>query len=145
MNKKRVILLSSIIQVFLAAALFLPAGKITGQAGQSETTLSVFEMIRRYAGMGFSNDALFFTIFSCCIPALNLIFPHCLKKPMNFGIPTCLSAFHALVTACFFSAARIKMVDSVGMTGLHYLMILFMIVALFLYIDGYFMEKQKPE
>jgi hypothetical protein len=143
MTKKRIILSASTIQLLLVAALFLPAGKITGPDGSGESTLSVFGMIRRYAGMGFSDDALFFTIFSCCIPAANILFPFLLKKRLNFGVPACLSAFHALVAACFFSSARVKMVDSVGMTGLHYVLILLAVVSLFLYIFGYFLEKQE--
>lgn len=124
------------------AALFLPAGKISGQAGSEETTLSVFDMIRRYAGMGFSNDALCFTIFSFCIPAANVLFPFFpLRYDLNFGVPVCLSALYALAVACFFSSAKVKMVDSVGMTGLPYILILLAILSIFLYITGYFLEK----
>lgn len=143
MTKKRILFFASAIQLLLVAALFLPAGKFTGKAGSGEAVLSVFGMIRQYAGMGFSDDALFFTIFSCCIPAANIIFSFCLKRRMNFGVPACLSAFYALVAACFFSSARVKMVDSVGMTGLHYVLILLAVASLFLYILGYFLEEQE--
>lgn len=143
MTKKQIVISASAVQLFLVAALFLPAGKVTGAAGAEASTLSIFGMIRRYAGMGFSDDALLFTIFSCCIPAANIIFPFCPVKRLNFSVPAALSAFHAVVASCFFSSARIKMVDSVGMTGLHYVLILFMLVALFLYIFGYFLEKEN--
>lgn len=144
MTKKRIIISASTIQLLLVAALFLPAGKFTGQGGAGENTISVFDMARRYAGLGFSDDTMVFIIFSFCIPTANIIFSvSSLKNRLNFGVPVCLCALYEVVTACFFSSAKVKMVDSVGMTGLHYMLILLAIVSMFLYIYGFFLEARE--
>jgi len=125
------------MQALLIGMQFLAVGKgPSAQSGERES-LSVFGMIYRYAGMGFSNDALAYLILSCLIPVLIVIFLLALKERYNFGAAACLSSFYMLAAACFFSAAKRKMVDSVQFTGLHYLIILVSLISLALAAWGF--------
>lgn len=142
MTKKQVQVVYGVIQALLIGFLFLPVG-IVSAGTSSESYISVFGMIRRYAGMGFSNDALIYMIFACTLPVLAVIFLLALKERKNFGTAAWLSAFYTLAAACFFSAARGKMVDSVSMTGLHYLIIFASFVSLLLAILGFFLTAPQ--
>lgn len=130
------------IQALLIVFLFLPVG-VVPNSPTSQSTLSVFGMARHYAWMGFSNDALFYMIFSCALPVLCVILLLKIKGRKGFGTVIWLSAFYTLGAACFFSAARVKLVDSVSMTGLHYLIIFASFVALLLCIWGFFLASPK--
>lgn len=144
MTKKQVKSLTVFLQAILIICLFLPVGRSTVSDSKDMATLSVFGMIRRYAGLGFSNDALIYMIFSCCLPVLTILFLLCLKDRKNFATAAWLSALYSLAGACFYSAARVRMVDSVAMTGLHYLILLISMVSLGLTILGFFLAAPQP-
>ncbi len=137
MNKKLVKIIVVILQLFLVGALFLPAGIVEG-ANKKTTYLSVFGMIDRYAGMGFSDDARFFMIFACFFPAVILFSIFFLKERLNFGMATILSAFYSAATACFFSAAKTKLVDYATVTILPYIIVIVSILTLMVEILGFF-------
>lgn len=139
MTKKQVKAIITILQAILVGDLFLPVGREINPAKSSQPlTLSVFGMVRRYAGMGFSNDALLFIILSFCLPVLVIIFVFSLKERNNFGTAACLCALYTMVAACFFSAAKGKMVDFVSMTGLHYIIIIVALISVAFAICGFF-------
>ena len=137
MSKKQVKILLVVVQVLLIGMQFLPVGRALVSETGEHTALSVFGMIHRYAGLGFSNDALIYLIFSCLLPLLIVVLLFSLRERRNFGAAACLSAFYLLAVACFFSAAKRKMVDAVAMTGLHYLIVFVAVVSLALAAGGY--------
>lgn len=135
--KKRVKLITVILQLCLIGALFLPAGRIIENTGTSDSTLSVFGMIARYAGMGFSDDARFYMILACVFPAATILSVLFFKDRKNFGFATVLGALYLAATACFYSAAAKKMVDYATMTKLQYLIVIVSLVSLLLLIFGF--------
>ena len=138
MNKKQLKVLITVLQVLLIGMLFLPVGIETAEKSPlQQMALSAFGLVRRYAGMGFANDALVFTIIACCLPVLIVVFLFALKERINFGTSACLCALYAMCAACFFSAAKNKMVDVVSMTGIHYVIILISLIAMLLSIYGF--------
>jgi hypothetical protein len=138
MSKKQLKALITALQVLLICMLFLPVGMETAaKSALQKMALSVFGLMRRYAGMGFSNDALVFTIIACCLPVLITVFLFALKGRSDFGTAACLGALYTLCAACFFSAAKNQMVDVVSMTGVHYIIILISIIAMLLSIYGF--------
>lgn len=139
MNKKQIKRMIIMLQLFLIGALFLPAGTMIGNTSTQDTSLSVFQMINRYAGMGFSDDALFYMIMACFFPAMIILFVFVLKERKNFGASIVLSALYSTASACFYSAAKIKMVDYAAMTYLPYIIIFISIISLILLILGFFL------
>lgn len=144
MTKKQVKITLVFFQLLLILTLFLPVGKIAAADASHSSVLSVFGMVRRYAGMGFSNDALVYMALSCCLPLLTILLLFLLHERKNFGVAACLCAFYTLAAACFFTAAKGKMVDSVAMTGLHYFIILLSLVSMGVAIFGYFIAMPPP-
>jgi len=136
LNKKQVKIIVLILQLFLIGALFLPAGRI--EEGTGDSSLSVFGMIARYAGMGFSDDARFYMIFACVFPAAIIFCVLFLKDRKNFGAATVLEALYAPASACFFSASEIKMVDYATLTRLPYIIVFVSIVSMMFLILGFF-------
>ncbi|XOQ43269.1 MAG: DUF4293 domain-containing protein [Clostridium sp.] len=145
MPKKQIKILLVIMQVLLIGMQFLPVGRASAAHDGDRGTLSVLGTIYRYAGMGFSNDALVYLLLSCLIPILTVVFLFVLKERYNFGTAACLSAFYMLAAACFFSAAKRKMIDSITFTGLHYLIILVSLVSLALAAWGFCICMPPPE
>ena len=137
MSKKQIKILMVAVQALLIGMQFLPVGRVLTPGTGNRTALSVFDMIHRYAGLGFSNDALVYLIFSCLLPLLTVVLLFALRERYNFGVAACLSAFYLLAVACFFSAAKRKMVDAVAMTGLHYLIVFMAVVSLMLAVAGF--------
>jgi hypothetical protein len=137
MNKKQIKIIVLILQLFLVGALFLPAGIVEG-SNKKVLTLSVFGMIDRYAGMGFSDDARFFMIFACFFPAAIILSIFFLKERFNFGTATILSAFYSAATACFFSAAKTRMVDYATVTILPYIIVIVSVLTMMIEILGFF-------
>ncbi|MBE6829757.1 MAG: hypothetical protein E7519_06065 [Ruminococcaceae bacterium] len=144
MNKKQIKSMVTLLQLFLIGALFLPAGTIVGDAA-GDTALSVFQMINRYAGMGFSDDALFYMVMACVFPAAIIIFMRVLKERKNFGASVVLCALYATASACFYSAAKRKMVDYATMTWLPYIIILISLTSMMLLIFGFFQAAQDGD
>nr|WP_319489457.1 hypothetical protein [uncultured Caproiciproducens sp.] len=139
MSKKQVKRMIIMLQLFLIGALFLPAGTIIGNTSTHDTSLSVFQMINRYAGMGFSDDALFYMIMACAFPTLIIFFVIVLKERKNFGVSVVLCALYTTASSCFYSAAKRKMVDYATMTYLPYIIIFISLISLILLILGFFM------
>ncbi|MCI1966052.1 MAG: hypothetical protein LKJ17_07990 [Oscillospiraceae bacterium] len=137
MGKKQVKRWLIALQMLLIGMMFLPVGMVTNFEEGGKSPLSVFGMIHRYAGMGFGEDAIVYSLLSCLIPILTVLMLIFLKQRYNFGTAACLSAFYMLAAACFFTAAKRKMVDSVAMTGLHYLIILAALLSLALAAWGF--------
>ncbi|WP_411677185.1 hypothetical protein [Caproicibacter sp.] len=138
MLKRQVKILLIAMQLLLIGMQFLPVGRAADTAGSDGAkSLSVFSMISRYAGMGFANDALVYLLLSCLLPVLTILLLIFLKTRYNYGTAAGLSAFYMLAAACFFSAAKRKMVDTVMLTGLHYLIILVSILSLALASWGF--------
>ena len=135
MSKKKLKALITFMQVLLVGTLFLPVGVETGSS--ADPALSVFGLTRRYAGLGFSDDAFVFTIIACCLPLLTAVLLFILKGRSDFGTAACLCALYSMCAACFFSAAKNQMVDVVSMTGVHYLIILISLIAMLLSIYGF--------
>lgn len=144
MTKKHMKIAYIVFQVLLVGFMFLPVGVSATSDASSVLSLSVFGMIRRYGGMGFSNDALVYLIFACTLPVLSSLLLLRLKERANFGTSSWLSALYTLAAACFFSAAKEKMVDSVSMTGLHYVIILVSFAGMLAAILGFFLAAPKP-
>lgn len=145
MSKKQLKVFITVLQALLICMLFLPVGMETAaNSPLQQMALSVFGLIRRYAGMGFSNDALLFTIVACCLPVLIVIFLFAFKGRSDFGTSACLCALYTMCAACFFSAAKEQMVDVVSMTGVHYVIILISLTAMLLSIYG-FLRFPKTE
>lgn len=144
MTKKHVKTAYIVFQVLLIGFMFLPVGVAVASDASPMLSLSVFGMIQRYGGMGFSNDALVYLVFACALPILSVVLLLRMKERKNFGTVSWLSAFYTLVAACFFSAAKEKMVDSVSMTGLHYVIILVSLAAMIAAILGFFLAAPKP-
>lgn len=138
MNKKQVKIIVVFLQAFLVGAMFLPAGRMDEGAGKGDSSLSVFGMIHRYAGMGFSDDARFYMIFACVFPVAIVFCVLFLKDRINFGSATILSAFYACASACFFSASRTKLVDYATMTVLPYIIVFISLVSMMVQILGFF-------
>lgn len=143
MTKKQVKTVYLVLQVLLIGFMFLPVGVAVASDASPMLSLSVFGMIRRYGGMGFANDALVYLIFACALPILSAVLLLRVKERKNFGVASWLSAFYTLVAACFFSAAKEKMVDSVSMTGLHYVIILVSLAAMITAILGFFLAAPQ--
>ncbi|QEY35344.1 hypothetical protein FL966_09960 [Caproiciproducens galactitolivorans] len=144
MSKKQVKGIVILLQLFLIGALFLPAGTIIGSAkNQDDATLSVFRMMDRYAGMGFADDARFYMIFAGLFPAAVIVLLLVLKERKNFEAGIILSAFYATASACFYSAAKTKMVDYATMTILPNLIILVSLLSLVMLIRGFFMDTPE--
>ncbi len=142
--KKQVKTVVIILQLCLVGALFLPAGRIIENTGTGDGTLSVFGMIERYAGMGFSDDARFYMILACIFPSAVIFCVLVLKDRKNFGIATVLSAFYLAASACFYSAATKRMVDYATMTNLPYLIVIVSLASLLLLIFG-FLSTAPPD
>lgn len=141
MSKKQVKGLVILLQLFLIGALFLPAGTIVESSkNQDDATLSVFRMIDRYAGMGFADDARFYMIFAGLFPAAIILLLLVLKERKNFQAGILLSAFYATASACFYSAAKRKMVDYATMTILPNIIILISILSMIMLIWGLFLD-----
>lgn len=138
MNKKQVRIIVVCLQAFLVAAMFLPAGRIIESADKKDSSLSVFGMIQRYAGMGFSDDARLYMIFACIVPVVIVLCVLFLKDRVNFGSATLLSAFYAGASSCFFSASKTKLVDYATMTVLPYIIVLVSLVSMIFQILGFF-------
>ena len=138
LNKKQIKGIVIVLQAFLVAALFLPAGTITGEVKLNDTSLSVFGMIDRYAGMGFSDDALFYMVMACAFPVAIILSILFLKERTNFGAAVVISAFYATASACFFSSAKRKMVDYATLTSIPYLIVFVSLVSMILLILGFF-------
>ena len=138
LNKKQVKGIVVALQLFLIGAMFLPAGRISVDKSAGDSSLSVFGMIARYAGMGFSDDARFFMIMACAFPAAIIFCVLFLKDRNNFGISTVLSALYAAASACFFSASKLKMVDYATLTRLPYIIIFLSLVSMMFLILGFF-------
>ena len=152
MNKKNIRRIVILLQLFLIAALFLPAGNIMGSGQSGNSSISVFGMIDRYAGMGFSDDARFYMVLACAFPLAIILSSLFIKERINYGTAITLSALYAAASACFFSAARIKMVDYATLTRLPYLIVIISIISLMLLILCFFYampnkqgkENKKP-
>ncbi|MBW7572790.1 hypothetical protein [Caproiciproducens faecalis] len=142
MNKGQIKSTVTLLQLFLIGALFLPAGTIVGDTGAGDTSLSVFQMINRYAGMGFSDDALFYMVMACVFPAAIILCTLILKERKNFGAAIVLCSLYATASACFYSAAKRKMVDYTTMTWLPYIIILISLTSMMLLILGFFQAAQ---
>lgn len=137
MNKKQIKVTVTILQIFLIGTLFLPAGRIIENASSGDSTLSVFGMIARYSGMGFSDDALLYMILACIFPSAIILSVFLLKDRKNFGVATVLSALYFAASPCFFSAASKKMVDYADMTKLPYLIVFVSLASMILLILGF--------
>jgi hypothetical protein len=139
LNKRQIKIIVIFLQIFLVGSMFLPAGRISADTTNAgDSALSVFGMIDRYAGMGFSDDARFYMIMACVFPAVIVFSILFLKDRKNFGIATVLSALYAAASACFFSASRIKMVDYATLTRLPYIIVFLSIVSMLFLILGFF-------
>jgi hypothetical protein len=143
LSKKNIKIMVCVLQLFLVGALFLPAGRIIA-AQSRDSSISVFGMIAHYAGMGFSNDALLYTVMACAFPAAIIFCVLFLKERRNFGTATILSALYLSASACFYSAAPQKMVDYADISFLPYLMMLVSLVCLGFLILGFFLAM-PPE
>lgn len=140
-SKKQIKVLLLILELFLMAALFLPAGRINGV---NDNTLSVFGMIARYGGMGFSDDALFFMILSGAFPVAVIFSVFFVRERYNFGIAAVMNAFYTVASACFFSAAARRLVDYSSMTLLPYLIIFVSLAAMLLAALGFLLSEPTP-
>ena len=142
MTKKQVKIVYTFVQAMLIAFLFLPVGTISSGSG-ADSSLSVFGMVQHYAGKGFFYNALLYMVLACLLPVLSVVLLFVFKDRKNFGTVAFLSAFYTLAAACFFTAAEQKMVDSVSMTGLHYLIVLASLLSMFLAILGFFLAAPQ--
>jgi hypothetical protein len=139
LNKKQVKVIVVILQLFMVGSMFLPAGRISADTTNAgDSSLSVFGMIDRYAGMGFSDDARFYMIMAFVFPVVIVFSILFLKDRKNFGIATVLSALYAAASACFFSASKIKMVDYATLTRLPYIIVFLSLVSMMFLILGFF-------
>jgi hypothetical protein len=138
LNKKQIKGVVITLELFLIAALFLPAGTVTGANNPNEGSLSVFGMIDRYAGMGFSDDARFYTIMAFALPIAIILCLLFLKERANFISGIVISALYATASACFFSSAKGKMVDYATLTSIPYFMVILSLVCMLLLILGLF-------
>lgn len=147
MNKKHMKLIVVLLQLFLIGSLFLPAGRMIESTDKGDSTLSVFGMIEHYAGMGFSDDARFYTIMACFFPSVIILSVLFLKDRKNFGIATILCALYLAASACFYSSAPQRMVDYATMTWLPYLILVVALASLVFLILGFFlaMPPTAPE
>lgn len=143
LSKKNIKVLVCILQLFLIGALFLPAGRVIA-AQSRDSSMSVFGMIAHYAGMGFSDDALLYTVMACAFPAAIMFCVLFLKDRKNFGTATVLSAFYLAASACFYTAAPQKMVDYADISFLPYLILLVSLASLGVLILGFF-RAMPPE
>ena len=138
LNKKQVKGIVIVSQLFLIVAMFMPAGRISVDTNGGDSSLSVFGMIDRYAGMGFSDDARFYMIMACAFPAAIIFCVLFLKDRKNYGISIVLSALYSTASACFFSASRLKMVDYATLTRLPYIITFVSLVSMMFLILGFF-------
>jgi hypothetical protein len=145
LNKKNIRRIVILLQLFLIAALFLPAGKIMGIDKSGVASISVFGLIDRYAGMGFSDDARFYMVLACAFPLAIILSSLFIKERKNYGTAITLSALYATASACFFSAAKIKMVDYATLTYLPYIIVLISIVSMMLLILCFFYAQPNQE
>lgn len=151
MRKKQIKMAVALLELFLIGALFLPAGRIIDSSQKSDSSLSVFGMIARYGGIGFADDALFYTILACTLPIAIILTMLLLHERYNFGTATLLGALQATASACFFSAAAQKLVDYTAMTLLPYLIIFISIAAFLLLVYGFLISQpggrsdERPE
>ncbi len=137
MSKKQIKIFTVVLQLCLVGALFLPAGRILEYTESGDSSLSVFGMIARYAGMGFSDDALFYVILACFFPTAIVVSVLFLKDRKNFGFATVLSALYTAASACFYTAAAQKMVDYAAMSKLPYLLVMVSLASMLLLIFGF--------
>lgn len=145
MNKKNIRRIAIVLQLFLIAALFLPAGTIVGADKSEDASISVFGMIERYAGMGFSDDALFYMVLACAFPLAIILSSFLIKERKNYGTAITLSALYSAASACFFSAAKIKMIDYATLTRLPYLIVIISIISMMLLILCFFYATPNQE
>ena len=138
MNKKQVKVVVVLLQLFLVGSMFLPAGRVSDSSSTGISSLSVFGMIDRYAGMGFSDDARFYMIMACVFPAIIVFSVIFLKDRKNFGVGIVLSALYASASACFFSASKLRMVDYATLTRLPYIIVFISVVSMMFLILGFF-------
>lgn len=143
MNKKQVKGVVITLELFLIAALFLPAGTLTDANNSNDRPLSVFGMIDRYSGMGFSDDARIYTILAFVLPIAIILAVLFVKERKNFGTGIVLSALYSTASACFFSSAKRKMVDYATLTTLPYLMTIIALVCMLVLIFGFLQAAPK--
>jgi len=121
LNKKQIKSMVTLLQLFLIGALFLPAGTIVGGAAGGTA------------------------LMACVFPAAIIIFMRVLKERKNFGASVVLCALYATASACFYSAAKRKMVDYATMTWLPYIIILISLTSMMLLIFGFFQAAQDGD
>jgi len=126
------------LQTFLIGSLFLPVGTTIGSNDSEKVSLSVYQLIYRYAGLGFSDDALIYIVLACVFPGIVIFSILFLKERKNFGISVIICALYASASACFYSSARCKMVDYASMNVFPYLIILISLSSMMLLILGFF-------
>ncbi len=144
MDKKQIKMWVIILEAVSILALFFPAGRIINSPGKESNSLSVFGMIARYGGVGFSDDALFYMILACALPAAVVLSMLVIRERRNFGVATLLSALQAAAAACFFTAASRQLVDYSAMTLLPYLIVFLALGIMALLIMGY-MSAYTPQ
>ena len=137
LTKKQIKGIVIILQIFLIGSLFLPAGTTIGLNDSEKVSLSVYQLIYRYAGLGFSDDALVYMVLACVLPGVIIFSLLFLKERKNFAVSAMLCALYASVSACFYSSARCKMVDYATMNIFPYLIILISLSSMMLLILGF--------
>lgn len=133
MLKKRLKLWICILQAASLGFLFLPMGR----EQQSGAFLDAFDLMRRYAALGFSPDAQVYGFLAFLLPVLTAAFLFTLRDRWNFGTGACLCAFHVVTAACFYSAVKTAFSGSVAMTGVHYLLVFLLLVSVLVEICAY--------
>lgn len=132
MTKKRLKLCICILQALCLGMLFLPMGR-----SQSGGFLDAFDLMRRYAALGFSPDAQAYGFLALALPVLTAVLLFALRERKNFGTGACLCALNSVAGACFFSAVKAAFSGSVVMTGLHYLLELLLLAGALAEICAY--------
>lgn len=132
-TKKQLKLCICVLQSVCLGLLFLPMGR----AQQGGGYLNSFELMRRYAALGFSPDAQVYAFLSLLLPMLTAVFLFTLRERKNFGVGACLCAFNVVTGACFYSAVKTAFSGSVTMTGLHYLLEFLLLASLIVEIYSY--------
>lgn len=111
--------------------------------------LDAFDLMRRYAALGFSPDAQAYGFLALALPVLTTVFLFTLRERKNFGTGACLCALNVMAGACFFSAVKAAFSGSVIMTGLHYLLELLLLAGVLAEICAYLLcvppSRQRKE
>lgn len=143
MTKKQVKILLIVIQALLLGMLFLPAAY---SLGANPVPLSTFDLVRRYADIGYKPGSLVYIVLAVCCPVMSALSPLLLHDRKNFGVPACISALTCVVQACFSSTVSNAMLSSVRMTGQITIMAFFAFFSIAVAIYGFLrLDVPRPK